>query len=640
MSTFRVWAPAAKSVAVVTASPGPVAGGGGGTDRAAADDADGEDGAAGGASRDGAGGATRDRATEMAAAAGGWWVAEVPDAGHGTDYAFRLDGSADELPDPRSAWQPHGVHGRSRVVDHGRFAWTDGAWRGLPLTGSVLYELHVGTFTPEGTFDAAIGRLDHLVGLGVDAVELMPVNAFGGRHGWGYDGVGLYAVHEPYGGPDGLKRFVDAAHARGIGVVLDVVYNHLGPDGNYLPRFGPYFTERYRTPWGPAVNLDGPGSDEVRAFILDSALSWLRDYHLDGLRIDAVHAFADNRAVHLLEELAAAVRQLAAHLRRPLFCVAESDLNDPRLVTPVPAGGYGLDAQWADDPHHALWAALSGERQGYYCDFGELATLAKAFERGFVHDGTYSTFRGRRHGRPIPPTVPADRLVTFLQNHDQVGNRASGDRAAATLSPGLLRVGAALLLAGPFTPMLFMGEEWGATTPWAYFTDHGPAWLADAVRSGRRAEFAAHGWGPAEVPDPQDEATFTGSRLDWSQPAAKPFAGLLDWYRRLIALRHAEPDLTDPDWAAVRCDYDEDARWFVLYRGGPPARIAVVCNLAGERQAVPVRASAHGAVSGVLAASAPGFSFWPAGVETDGESVVLVRLLPGRGPAGRPRARG
>jgi maltooligosyltrehalose trehalohydrolase len=406
MSIFRVWAPLAKSVAVVTADSS-------GGDPAKRDPADGEP----------AGG---ERVTDLIAGPGGWWSAEVPGAGHGTDYAFRLDGSADELPDPRSPWQPHGVHGRSRIVDHGRFTWTDHSWRGVPLAGSVLYELHVGTFTPQGTFDAAIGRLDHLVDLGIDAVELLPVNAFPGRHGWGYDGVDLYAAHDPYGGPDGLKRFVDAAHCRGIGVVLDVVYNHLGPDGNYLGRFGPYFTDRYSTPWGPAVNLDDAGSDEVRAFIVDNALMWLRDYHCDGLRVDAVHALRDSRATHLLEDLTTSVHRLGAHQRRPLFLVAESDLNDPRMISPAQAGGLGMDGQWADDIHHALWSALSGERQGYYVDFGSLTTLAKAFTGGFVHDGTYSTFRGRQHGRPVPVSVPACDVPAGPRSGRQPGDRRPG----------------------------------------------------------------------------------------------------------------------------------------------------------------------------------------------------------------------
>src|SRR4051812_48763435 len=533
---------------------------------------------------------------DLAPGEGGWWALDLPDAVAGDDYAYRVttaDGTTDPLPDPRSRWQPEGVDGPSRLYDDGAFAWSDERWRGLPLAGSVLYELHVGTFTDEGTFDAAIDKLDHLVELGIDAVELLPVNTFGGRRGWGYDGVDLFAVHDPYGGPDGLKRFVDAAHARGLGVVMDVVYNHLGPAGNYLARFGPYFTDTHVTPWGAAVNLDAPGSDEVRAFVLDNARMWLRDFHIDGLRLDAVHALADERAVHVLEELAVAVEQLAAQTVRPLFLIAESDLNDPKLIRPRGAGGYGLDAQWCDDVHHALWATLSGERQGYYVDFGPLAVLAKAMTSAFVHDGTYSTFRGRRHGRPATG-VPAHRFVTFLQDHDQIGNRAQGDRASATLSDGLLRVGAALLLLSPFTPMLFMGEEWGARTPWQFFSDHAGE-LGEAVRTGRRAEFASHGWATDDVPDPQDPATFERSRLDWDEPAGERGAALLDWHRKLIALRRTEPDLSDPDLAHVRCTWSEGAdrdadtaehqaatsgrgRWFVLRRGS----VVVVANLASD----------------------------------------------------------
>ncbi|WP_239379870.1 malto-oligosyltrehalose trehalohydrolase [Frankia sp. CIT1] len=583
MSTFRVWVPEAKTVSVITNTGG------------------------------------NETVHEMLTDDGGWWWVNVPAAGHGTEYAYLIDGEVDEVPDPRSASQPHGVHGRSRLIDHSLFTWTDGTWRGVTLAGSVLYELHIGTFTRAGTFDAAIERLDHLVALGVDAVELLPVNAFAGRHGWGYDGVGLFAVHEPYGGPDGLKRFVDAAHSRGIGVIMDVVYNHLGPDGNHLARFGPYFTDSHDTPWGPAVNLDAPGSDEVRAFIIDNALSWLRHYHCDGLRLDAVHAFADTRAIHILEEIAVAVHGLAAQQRRPLFAIAESDLNDPRLVTAREAGGHGLDAQWCDDVHHAMWAALSGERHGYYSDFGTLAALAKAMERAFVHDGTYSAFRGRSHGRPVPSHIPAHRFVTFLQNHDQIGNRAVGDRAGQTLSAGLLRVGAALLLTSPFTPMLFMGDEWGATTPWQFFSDHNAPGLAEAVRKGRRSEFAAHGWGPDEIPDPQDEATFIRSKLDWAELRTPRHAGLLKWYRRLITLRRTLPDLTDPGLSRVRCSFDEDARWFVLRRG----QVAIVCNLARRRQPVPV----EGVPFDVPAASTSGFTYMPGRIELDGESVVIARLL-------------
>jgi maltooligosyltrehalose trehalohydrolase len=549
----------------------------------------------------------------------GWWRADISGLGHGTDYAYRIDGGPSR-PDPRSRWQPHGVHAASRLYDHTRFEWGDEEWRGVALPGNLLYELHVGTFTTEGTFDAAIERLDHLVDLGVDLVEVLPVAAFDGPRGWGYDGVALYAVHEPYGGPDGLKRFVDACHRRGIGVVLDVVYNHLGPSGNYLGEFGPYFTDTHSTPWGAAINLDGPGSDEVRRWILDNARMWLRDFHIDGLRLDAVHALVDTRAMHILEELAVSVEVLAAHLRRPLFLIAESDLNDPRLIRPREAGGYALDAQWGDDVHHALHAALTGERQGYYVDFGSLETLAEALTRGYVHAGTPSTFRGRFHGRPVDPTVtPGWRFVTYLSNHDQVGNRAVGDRPSMTLDPGLVKIGAALLLASPYTPMLFMGEEWGATTPWMFFTSFPDEKLGEAVRNGRRAEFAEHGWSGDDIPDPQDPATFERSRLDWAELAKEPNADLLDWHRRLIALRRARPELTDGRLDRVRCRYDAAARWLVLYREG----IAVVCNLADTRQTVPV----EGAPDSVLLASAPGFVFRAGELEVDPQSATIVTFV-------------
>jgi maltooligosyltrehalose trehalohydrolase len=549
----------------------------------------------------------------------GWWRAHVSGLAHGDDYAYRLDGGPPR-PDPRSRWQPGGVHAPSRLYDHARFTWTDDSWRGVSLPGAVLYELHVGTFTPEGTFAAAIERLDHLVDLGVDVIEILPVAAFDGPHGWGYDGVALYAVHEPYGGPDGLKRFVDACHNRGLGVVLDVVYNHLGPSGNYLGEFGPYFTDAHSTPWGSAVNLDGPGSDEVRRWIVDNARMWLRDFHIDGLRLDAVQALIDTRAMHILEELAVEVEVLGAHLRRPLFLIAESDLNDPRLIRPREAGGNSLDAQWGDDVHHALHAALTGERQGYYVDFGSLETLAEALTRGYVHAGTPSTFRGRFHGRPVDPTVtPGWRFVTYLSNHDQVGNRAVGDRPSMTLPPELVKVGAALLLTSPYTPMLFMGEEWAASTPWMFFTSFPDEELGEAVRSGRRAEFTEHGWAVDDVPDPQDPATFERSRLDWAETAKEPHADVLDWHRRLIALRRARPELTDGRLDRVSCRYDERARWFVLYRDG----VAVVCNLAETRQTVPL----NGVPAGVLLSSMPGFVFRPGQVEVEAGSATIVTFV-------------
>ena len=548
-----------------------------------------------------------DGATVPMTRSGDWWSAVA----RGSDYGFSLDGGP-VRPDPRSAWQPDGVHAPSRVYDHSAFPWADEQWHGVPLAGAVLYELHVGTFTPEGTFDAALERLDHLVDLGVTAVELLPCNAFDGRWGWGYDGALWFAVHEPYGGPDGLKRFVDAAHAKGLGVVMDVVYNHLGPAGNYLPEFGPYLTEAHTTPWGPAVNLDREGSDEVRRYVLDNALMWLRDYHLDGLRIDAVHELVDDSATPLLEELAVEVQALAAQVSKPLWLVAESDLNDPRLVEPREAGGLGLDGQWCDDVHHALHALLTGETSGYYVDFGSLEVLAKALTKAFVHDGTWSTFRGRTHGRPVPASVPGHRFVVYLQDHDQVGNRALGDRIA--LSPGLARVGAALYLLSPYTPMIFMGEEYGATTPWLFFSDHAGD-LGHAVREGRRAEFARHGWATDDVRDPQQRATFEASKLDWSQQDD----GLLAFYRSLIALRRSRVDLSDGRRDAVSVTWDDNARWIVVRRGA----VAVACNLAPERQALPV----PGTPKGVLLAGTDGWVFGDRRVETDGESVVVLELL-------------
>jgi maltooligosyltrehalose trehalohydrolase len=546
---------------------------------------------------------------------GGWWRRDVPEAGPGTDYSFVLSDHDTPLPDPRSKWQPEGVHGPSRVYDHSAFPWSDSAWTGRQLPGSVLYELHVGTFTSEGTFDAAIERLDHLVNLGVDMVELLPVNAFNGEYNWGYDGVGWYAPHEAYGGPDGLKRLVDAAHRKGLGVVLDVVYNHFGPSGAYAPMFAPYLSPSGDNPWGAAINLDGPLSDEVRRYIIDSALSWLRDYHVDGLRLDAVHAFVDANAINLLEQMAVEVESLSTHLGRPLSLIAESDLNDPKLITPREAGGYGLQAQWDDDVHHALHAMLTGERQGYYDDFGSLDCLETVLEDAFFHAGTWSSFRQRHHGRPINRhTMPGHRFVAYLQNHDQIGNRAVGDRLSALLSPGLLKVGATLLLTSAFTPMLFMGEEWAATTPWQFFTSHPEPELADAVRTGRRREFGSHGWAETDVPDPQDPATFERSKLDWAEVHKPGHAGILDLYKRLIALRHSRADLSDPRLDKIDVEHGDQ---YVLMRRG---HTTVAANLAPVSQAISLRA----VPSKVLLATEPGVVLQRDRVELPPESAVIV----------------
>jgi maltooligosyltrehalose trehalohydrolase len=453
----------------------------------------------------------------------------------------------------------------------------------------------------------------------------MPVAAFPGDHGWGYDGIGLWAVHEPYGGPDALKRFVDACHARGLDVYLDVVYNHVGP-GNRLASFGPYFTDAHLTPWGPAVNLDQPGSDEVRAFIVDNALMWLRDYHLDGLRLDAVHALVDTRALNILEELVVAVDTLAAAAGRSIVLVAESDLNNPRLITARQTGGYGLDAQWNDDFHHSVHALVTGERQGYYSDFGTLRAVAKTLTKAYFHDGTWSTFRGRTHGRPVDTReTSAYRFVVFDQDHDQVGNRALGDRLTATLAGhpnrhGLLRIVSGLVLTAPCTPMLFMGEEWGADTPWQFFTDHTDPGLAAAVSAGRRSEFAAHGWGAADVPDPQDEQTFLASKLDWDQPAREPYRSMLTWYRALLALRRSRPELTDPRFDLVRVDYDEAARWLLVHRG----RLRVAANLGEAEATLALGRSADKPV--VLLASAPGVSIAPEAVTMPPATFAIIDL--------------
>ncbi len=545
---------------------------------------------------------------------GGYWIG--PTVPPGTDYAFVVDGEG-PFPDPRSARQPRSVHGPSRTVDHGAFEWGDAGFRQPPLSGAVVYELHVGTFSPEGTFDGVVGRLDHLVDLGVTHVELMPVSAFSGARGWGYDGVALFAPHEAYGGPDGLARLVDACHRRGLAVVLDVVYNHLGPEGNYLARFSPhYFTDRYHTPWGKAVNLDGPWSDEVRRLFCDSALGWLRDYHVDALRIDAVHAFLDTSAVHLLEQLADEVDALEAELERPLVLIAESDLNDPRVVRPREVGGYGIDAQWSDDFHHALHAVLTGERAGYYGDFGSLADVARALSRVFVYDGRRSGFRRRRHGRPVGG-LSGHKFLGYLQTHDQVGNRATGDRIGAIAGTDRQKIGAALVFTSPFVPMIFQGEEWAASSPFQYFTDHQDHELGRAVSEGRRSEFRAFGWDPEQVPDPQHRATFERSKLRWDEVADEPHRGMLAWYRSLVALRRAHPSLRDGHRELVDVAFDEQAEWIRVTRGP----VTVCCNLSRERRTVPLGAEAPRAVA---LASKEEAELGQGGVALPPESVVVL----------------
>jgi maltooligosyltrehalose trehalohydrolase len=504
----------------------------------------------------------------------GWWHAEVATAGHGTDYGFLFDDDLNPLPDPRSLWQPNGVHGASRVFDHARYVWKDQAWQPKPLSEAIIYELHIGTFTPEGTFAAAQKKLNYLRDLGVTHVELMPVNSFPGRWGWGYDGVALYAPQESYGGPEALKQLVDACHSAGLAVLLDVVYNHFGPDGNYTGRFGPYITEDHHTPWGGAVNLETAGSAEVRRFFCDNALMWLRDYHFDGLRFDAVHAFVDRSAKHFLEQVSEEVAQLAKELGREFVLVAESDLNDPRVVTPRREesncesnvlGGYGFDAQWSDDFHHALFALLTGERRSYYADFGSLAQLAKSLQSVYVFDGLYSEYRGRMHGRPVE-NLSAHRFLGYIQDHDQVGNRAYGDRLHTEAGLSKAMLGAALVLTAPFVPMLFEGEEFAASTPFLYFADHEDPELARAVSEGRRREHASDGaW--ESIPDPEAAETFEQSKLQWKELAEPDHAGMLEWYKGLIELRQAHACLRDGNLSHLQVGFNEAERWLTMQRG-------------------------------------------------------------------------
>ena len=546
--------------------------------------------------------------------ADGWWRADVAAALPGREYGFLLDDDEHVLPDPRSRRQPHGVHQPSQLYTD-EFVWTDADWPGHDLPDSVIYELHIGTFTPAGTFDAAIERLDHLVELGVTHVELLPVNAFNGEWNWGYDGVLWYAVHEAYGGPDGLKRLVDACHRAGLAVALDVVYNHLGASGNYLAQFGPYLKSDRNT-WGDMVNLDGESAGPVREYILDNALMWLSEFHVDALRLDAVHALEDSSDIHLLAELSTRVEALSAQEGRPLVLIAESDLNDPVMFTGRASGGHGLDGQWDDDVHHALHALLSGEKQGYYGDFGSLSVLAKVLTRAFLHDGTHSSFRGRDHGKPVDTErTPGYRFVACLQNHDQVGNRAAGDRLPKITSPELLKIGATLLLTSPFTPMLWMGEEWAASTPWPFFTSHPEPEMAEATHTGRIEEFARHGWDASSVVNPQDPAAFTSAKLRWSELADPGHADILALYRQLLTLRREQPDLADPRLDRVTVDFDEDARWIIVHRGG----FDVLANLADQSQFLPA------APGDVIFATESGSRAGSSGVTLPARCAAIVR---------------
>ena len=491
---------------------------------------------------------------------GGLFTGAAAGIAPGTDYWYALD-DGPLRPDPVSRYRPAGVHGPSRIVDPSGFVWTDQSWAGCTTADLVIYELHVGTFSPEGTFDGVLDRLPLLRELGVTALEIMPIAEFPGGRNWGYDGVSLYAPQSTYGGPDGFRRLVNACHRCGLAVILDVVYNHLGPEGNYLPEFGPYFSDRHQTLWGQGWNLDGPDSDEVRRYLVDNALYWLTEFHVDGLRLDAADKIVDQSALHFLEELASAVRLQADALGRRVVLIAESDANDPRFIRSQALGGFGLDAQWTDDFHHAVHVALTGESQGYFGDFGGVRPVAKTLADRFVNDGRYSPYRRRRYGRPAAD-LPADHFVVCIQNHDQVGNRAGGERLSVLVEPAALRLAAAVLLLSPYVPLLFMGEEYGETNPFLYFVSHGDADLIQAVREGRRREFAAFGWA-GDVPDPQSESTFAGSRLDWGRAGNGSHARLRALYTDLLKIRKQEPALR-PGSAGVSVKHSESDQWISL----------------------------------------------------------------------------
>lgn len=544
---FRVWAPSAQHVEVQVLSP-------------------------------------KDRVVPLQKEQRGYHQALVEKIEPGTLYRYRL-GERKERPDPASRFQPQGVHGPSQVIDP-RFAWNDASWSGLPLRDYLIYEVHTGTFTADGTFEAMIPRLEELKVLGITALELMPVAQFPGTRNWGYDGVYPFAVQNSYGGPEGLKRLVDACHQRGLAVVLDVVYNHLGPEGNYLGDFAPYFTDRYRSPWGQAINFDGAHSDEVRRFFVENALYWVMEFHVDALRIDAVHAILDFSAKPFLQELAQAVHCQAELLNRRVYLIPESSLNDARLVRAPELSGFGLDAQWNDDFHHALHSLLTGERAGYYEDFGEIRHLAKALSEGFVYSGEYSSYRRRHHGNSSV-SIPGHRFVVFAQNHDQVGNRPGGERLSRLVSFEAGKLAAGVVLLSPYIPLLFMGEEYGETAPFEYFVSHSDQSLIDAVRRGRREEFTASRW-RGKPADPQDESTFLRAKVNHDLRCKGSHRVLLEFYRELIRLRRQVPALRMQLKENLEVQGFEAERVLKIRRWSDTEEVAAVFHFGEETKTLPI----------------------------------------------------
>lgn len=527
------------------------------------------------------------RRLRLTAEGDGYFTLELPGIVEGTRYAYQLGDGPQILPDPASRWQPDGVHQASAVFYPDEFAWHDAGWRGVMLSELVIYELHVGTFTPEGTFSAAIPRLASLKDLGVTAIEIMPVSQFPGGRNWGYDGVHPYAAQNTYGGPQGLMELVDAAHSAGLGVILDVVYNHLGPEGNYLGQFGPYFTERYHTPWGAALNYDGPDSDPVRRYVIDNACQWVRDFHIDGLRLDAVQTINDQSAYHILAELQAEVQRTAAACGRAVVVIAETNQNDARITAGPDRGGFGLDGVWSDDFHHSVHALLTGERDGHYADFGAPTQLAKSYRDVFVYDGRFSPNGRRRHGSRVTDQ-PRERFVVCIQNHDQIGNRALGDRLGSLVSPAAQRLAAALMLIGPNTPLLFMGEEYGETNPFAFFCSFGDPGIIEAVRHGRQREFSelAFRW-QGEIPDATAAKTFETARLDWRWEGDSQRCGLRLLYQTLLAARRTWPVLSDRENCTASVIPVNPAQPVLMIERGIGPTLFAVANLTPEPVALP-----------------------------------------------------